>query len=60
MLTVCEFHFNSKQIRVSLGIGRKTYLQGSIPLMFEFKSVEKKNERKPRNPVDTEHKFERT
>ena len=44
---VCEFHFNPKQIRVSLGIGRKTYLPGSVPSVFEFKPEEKKKERKP-------------
>ena len=27
---VCEFHFNPKEIRVSLGIGRKTYLPESV------------------------------
>ena len=40
---VYEFYFNPKQIRVSLGIGRKTYLPGSVPSVFEFKPEEKKN-----------------
>ena len=44
---VCEFHFNPKQIRVSLGIGRKTYLPGSVLSVFEFNPEEKKKERKP-------------
>ena len=39
-----------KQIRVSLGIGRMTYLPGSVPSVFEFKPEEKKNERKPPKP----------
>ena len=39
---VCEFHFNPKQIRVSLGIGGRTYLPGSVPSVFEFKPEEKK------------------
>ena len=28
---VCEFHLNPKQVWVSLGIGRKSYLPGSVP-----------------------------
>ena len=58
---VCEFHFNPKQIRVSLGIGRKTYLPGSVPSVFEFKPEEKKKERKPpkpRNNQETSSEFE--
>ena len=47
---VCEFDFNPKQILVSLGIGRKTYLSGSVPSVFEFKPEEKKKERKPPKP----------
>ena len=47
---VCEFHFNSKQIWVSLGIGRKIYLPGSVPLVFEFTPAEKKKQRKPPKP----------
>ena len=39
---VCKFNFNPKQIRVSLGIGRKTYLPGSVPSVFEFKPEGKK------------------
>ena len=42
---VCEFHFKSKQIRISLGIGRKTYLPVSMPPMFEFKYKEKKKKK---------------
>ena len=58
---VCEFHFNPKQIRVSLGIGRGTYLPGSVPSMFEFKTEEKKKERKlpkPCNNQETSSEFE--
>ena len=58
---VCEFHFNPKQIQVSLGIGRKTYIAGSVPSVFEFKSEEKKKERKPpkpRNNQETPSEFE--
>ena len=47
---VCEFYFNPKPIRVSLGVGRKTYLPGSVPSVFEFKPELKKKERKPPNP----------
>ena len=57
----CQFHFNPKQIRVSLGIGRKTYLPGSVPSVFEFKPEEKKKERKPpkpRNNQETSSEFE--
>ena len=56
---VCEFHFNPKQ--VFLGIGRKTYLPGSVPSVFEFKPEEKKKERKPpkpRNNRETSSEFE--
>ena len=58
---VCGFHFNPKQIRVSLGIGRKTYLPESVPSVFEFKPEEKKKERKPpkpRNNQETSSEFE--
>ena len=47
---VCEYHFTSKQIRVSLGIGRKTYLPGSVPSVFEFKPEERKKGGKPPDP----------
>ena len=47
---VCEFRFNPKQIRVSLGIGRRTYLPVSVPSVFEFKPEEKRKERKPPKP----------
>ena len=58
---ICEFHFNPKQIRISLGIGRKTYLPGSVPSVFEYKPGEKKKERKlpkPRNDQETSSEFE--
>ena len=58
---VCEFHFNPKQIRVSLGIGRKIYLPGSVPSVFDFKHEENKKERKsskPRNNQETSSEFE--
>ena len=58
---VCEFHFNPKQIQVSLGICRKTYLPGSVPSVFEFEPEEKKKERKPpkpRNNQETSSEFE--
>ena len=58
---VCEFHFNPKQIRVSLGIGRKIYLPGSVPSVFDFEHEEKKKERKsskPRNNQETSSEFE--
>ena len=51
---VCEFHFNPKQIRASLGIGRKTYLPGSVSSVFEFKPEEKKKERKPPKPYNNQ------
>ena len=58
---VCEFHFNPKQIWPSLGIGRKTYLPGIVSSLFECKTEEKKNERKPpksRNNHETSSEFE--
>ena len=59
---VCEFHFNPKQIRVSLGIGRKTYLPGSVSPVFEFKPEEKKKRKppKPRNNQETSSESELT
>ena len=39
---VCKFHINPEQIRVSLGISRKTCLPGSLPSMPELKPEEKK------------------
>ena len=50
----CQFRFNPKQIRVSLGIGRKTDLPGSVPSVFEFKPEEKERERKPPNPPNNQ------
>ena len=59
---VCEFHFNPKQIRVSLGIGRKTYLPKSVSSVFEFKPEEKKKRKppKPRNNQETSSELELT
>ena len=34
---VCEHHFKADEIRVSLGIGRKTLKPGAIPTIFNFK-----------------------
>ena len=58
---VCEFHFKSKQIRVSLGKGRNIFLPGSALLAFGFKPEEKKEERKPSKPQinqETSSEFE--
>ena len=60
-VVVRKFHFNPKQIRVSLGIDRKTYLPGNVLSVFEFKTEEKKKERKPpkpRNNQETSSDFE--
>ena len=49
------------QIRVSLGIDRKAYLPGNVLPVFEFKTEEKKKERKPpkpRNNQETSFEFE--
>ena len=48
---VCEFHFNPKQIRVSLEIDRMTYLPGNVPSVFEFKPEEKKKKENLPNHV---------
>ena len=48
---VCEFHFKSDEIRVSLGIGRKTLVPGSIPNLFSFKPVSTLFNRKPPNRI---------
>ena len=43
---VCEFHFKAEEIRVSLGIGRKTLVKGAVPSIFRFKSNKVKSYRK--------------
>ena len=47
--TVCEFHFMPEQIRVSLSIGRKTLVSGSIPNVFSFKPSNSSNRKPPKN-----------
>ena len=44
---VCEFHFPPEQIKVSMGVGRKTYLPGSVPSIFECRKIMEKKTRKP-------------
>ena len=34
---VCEFHFETKDIKVSLGRGKKTLKPGTLPSIFSFK-----------------------
>ena len=58
---VCEFHLNPKQVWVSLGIGRKSCLPGSVPSVFKVKPEDKKKEiklLKPRNNQETSSEFE--
>ena len=58
---LCKFHVDPKQIQVSLGIDRKTYLPESVPSVFEFKPEEKKKESnppKPCNNLETSSEFE--
>ena len=43
---VCEHHFKADEIRVSLGIGRKTLKPGAIPSIFNFKNPSKIKPRK--------------
>ena len=43
---VCEHHFKADEIRVSLGIGRKTLKPGAIPSIFNFKNPSKIKSRK--------------
>ena len=46
----CEHHFKADQIRVSLGIGRKTLRPGAIASIFNFKNPSKIKPRKlPKN-----------
>ena len=33
---VCEFHFRPEEIKVSLGIGRKTLIKDAVPSVFTF------------------------
>ena len=35
---VCEFHFNPKDIKISMGQGRKSLRKGAIPSIFPFKT----------------------
>ena len=39
--SVCEHHFRKEEIRVSIGIGRKTLKPGVIASMFNFKNPSK-------------------
>ena len=43
---VCEHHFKADEIRVSLGMGRKTLKPGAIPTRFNFKNPSKIKSRK--------------
>ena len=43
---VCEFHFKAEEIRVSLGIGRKTLVKDAVPSIFSFKNTDIKPRRK--------------
>ena len=43
---ICEFHFQAKEIKVSLGVGRKTLVEGAVPSVFPSK---RKEERLTRN-----------
>ena len=43
---VCEHHFKADEIRVSLGICRKTLKPGAIPSIFNFKNASKIKPRK--------------
>ena len=47
---ICEFHFQAKEIKVSLGVGRKTLVEGAVPSIFPSKRKEERPTRKP--PAD--------
>ena len=58
---VCEFHFNDDEIKVSLGVGRKTLVRGTVPSVFEFKETVTPVKRKAptiRNPEPIEESSE--
>ena len=49
---ICEFHFEITEIRVSLGMGRKTLVHGSILSLFKFRKRENMSSRKsPRKRI---------
>ena len=35
--SICEFHFQGKEIKVSLGVGHKTLVEGAVPSIFPSK-----------------------
>ena len=43
---VCEFHFKPEEIKVSMGIGRKSILPGAIPSIFKFRGSASPKKRK--------------
>ena len=51
-LYVCEFHFKTDEIRITLGIGRKKLKPGVVPSIFEFKkTLEGKKRKSPKERV---------
>ena len=50
--SICEFHFQAKEIKVSLGVGRKTLVEGAVPSIFPSKRNKDRPTQKP--PADTE------
>ena len=47
---VCEFHFRPEEIKVSLGIGRKTLTKDAVPSVFEFAMASDVTTKKARKP----------
>lgn len=46
-ISVCEFHFKDKEIKVSLGIGRKKLIPGSIPSLFDDYNISVPSDKRP-------------
>ena len=47
---ICEFDFQAKEIKVFLGVGRKTLVEGAVPSFFPSKRKKERSTRKP--PAD--------
>ena len=47
---ICEFHFQVKEIKVTIGVGRKTLVEGVVLSIFSSKRKEERPTRKP--PAD--------
>ena len=45
---ICEFHFKTEDIRITMGVGRKKVIPGRIPSIFESRIPPKKSRKSPK------------